>query len=118
MTSHRAPHAIAVVRASDGMIRTSRRKVGVAAFFTLLFALLPFAAAGTAQAITLPPHGHVYNSDSPRCLDSGTTKGALLFTCSNSIYQYWVLNRSHEIVGTRRRDAWTTAPASTGAGSS
>jgi endo-1,4-beta-xylanase len=81
------------------MIRTSRRKVRAAAFLTLLFALLPFAAAGTAQAVTIPPHGHVYNGDSPRCLDSGTTKGALLFTCSNSTYQYWVYNRSDEIVG-------------------
>ena len=49
------------------MIRTPRRKVGIAAVLTVLFGLLPFAAAGTAQAITLPPHGHVYNGDSPRC---------------------------------------------------
>jgi len=85
---------------SWGMIRTSRRKVGVAGFLTLLVALLPFAAAGTAQALpALTPHGHVYNGDSPRCLDSGTTKGALLFNCSTSIYQYWVYNRSDEIVG-------------------
>ena len=44
-------------------------------------------------------YGHVYNGDSPRCLDSGTPSGALLFTCSNSTYQYWVYNRSDEIVG-------------------
>ncbi len=83
------------------MIRTSRRKVGVAAFVTLLFALLPFAAAGTAQAFVNPvlANGQVYNADSPRCLDSGTTKGAVLFNCSTSIYQQWVYTRSLAIVG-------------------
>jgi hypothetical protein len=81
------------------MKRFFRRKFGVAAFLTLLFALIPFAAAGSAQAITLPPHGQVYNGDSPRCLDSGTPTGALLFNCSTSIYQQWVYNSSAEIVG-------------------
>ncbi len=84
------------------MMRIFRRKAGVAALLTLLFALLPFAT-GSAQASpglpTLPPHGQVYNGDSPRCLDSGTPTGALLFNCSTSIYQLWVYNRSDEIVG-------------------
>jgi len=66
-------------------------------------ALLPFAAAGSAQAVptlpTIPAHGQVYNGDSPRCLDSGTPMGALLFNCSSSIYQQWVYNRLNEIVG-------------------
>jgi Ricin-type beta-trefoil lectin domain len=60
--------------------------------------------AGPAQA--LPPlgptiySGHVYNGDSPRCLDSGTPTGAQLWTCSTSIYQQWVYNpRVGEIIG-------------------
>lgn len=82
------------------MTRTSRRKTGLAGLLALLFAVVPFAVTGTAQAFpTLPPHGHVYNGDSPRCLDSGTAKGALLFNCSTSTYQYWVYNRLNEIVG-------------------
>jgi hypothetical protein len=83
------------------MIRTSRRKAGLAAFVTLLFALLPFAAAGTAQAFMSPvlAYGQVYNADSTRCLDSGTTKGALLFNCTNSPYQYWVYVRTGQITG-------------------
>ncbi len=83
-------------------IPAPRRKIGVAAFLTLLFALLPFAAAGTAQAITIaPPHGQVYNGDSPRCLDSGTTSGALLFNCSTSIYQQWTYDNvnTNAIIG-------------------
>jgi hypothetical protein len=84
-----------------GMIRTSHRKVGIAAFLTLLFALLPFAAAGPAQAFMNPvvAYGQVNNADSPRCLDSGTTKGALLFNCSGSPYQYWVYVRTGQITG-------------------
>ena len=83
------------------MIRTSRRKAGVAAFVTLLFTLLPFAAAGTAQAFVNPvlAFGHVYNADSPRCLDSGTAKGAVLFNCSTSIYQHWVYTTHLWITG-------------------
>lgn len=84
---------------SWGLISTPRRKFGVAAFLTLFFALLPFAVAGAAQAVTIPAHGQVYNGDSPRSLDSGTANGALLFTCSSSTYQQWVYNRADEIVG-------------------
>jgi hypothetical protein len=83
------------------MIRTSRRKVGVAAFLTLLFALLPLAAAGTAQAFVNPvlAYGEVHNADSTRCLDSGTPSGALLFNCSGSTYQHWVYTTSLNILG-------------------
>lgn len=84
---------------SRRLISTPRRKFGVAAFLTLFFALLPFAVAGAAQAITIPAHGQVYNGDSPRCLDSGTANGALLFNCSTSTFQQWIYNRADEIVG-------------------
>ncbi|HET7014202.1 MAG TPA: RICIN domain-containing protein [Streptosporangiaceae bacterium] len=81
------------------MTRFLRRRYGLAALSTLLFALLPFAMAGSAQAVTLPPHGQIYNNDSPRCLDSGTPNGVLLFNCTTSIYQQWSYNRLGEIVG-------------------
>ena len=81
------------------MTKTFRSRFGVAAFLTLFFALVPFAVAGSAQAVTLPPHGQVYNGDSPRCLDSGTSTGALLFNCSSSVYQLWTYNRLGEIAG-------------------
>jgi hypothetical protein len=45
-------------------------------------------------------YGHVYNGDSPRCLDSGTPTDAQLWTCSGSIYQQWSYNpTSGAIVG-------------------
>jgi hypothetical protein len=81
------------------MVRIFRRKAGLIGLMGLLIAIVPFAVSGTAQAVTLPAHGQVYNGDSPRCLDSGTPTGALLFNCSTSIYQQWVYNSSDEIVG-------------------
>lgn len=76
-------------------MRISGRKAGLAGVLALLFAVVPVAAAGQAQAVPLLPSfgsGHVYNGGSPRCLDSGTPTGALLFNCSTSAYQQWVYN--------------------------
>src|SRR5258708_8736565 len=81
------------------MMRIFRRKIGPAGLLAVLVAVVRVAAAGTAQAVTLRPYGHVYNGDSPRCLDSGTPSGALLFNCSTSIYQQWRYTITGQIVG-------------------
>lgn len=70
----------------------------------LMAAVTGLAAATSASAIPPDPQpnptGHVYNGDSPRCLDSGTTQGALLFNCSTSIYQQWTYRlRTGQFVG-------------------
>jgi hypothetical protein len=82
-------------------MRFTRRKAGMAGVLLALLFALPFAVAGQAHALPLPPQGtgQVYNGDSPRCLDSGTANGALLFTCSTSIYQQWVYTNADTIVG-------------------
>jgi hypothetical protein len=58
------------------------------------------ASPALAQHIPQFYSGHVYNGDSPRCLDSGTVNNAQLWTCSTSIYQQWTYNpRGGQIVG-------------------
>lgn len=91
-----------------------QRKVGLAGLFVLMLAALLMTISGTAQAVTLPAHGQVYNSDSPRCLDSGTTTGALLFNCSTSQFQQWTYNRSDEIVGNSPTGCLTEAGTTNG----
>jgi hypothetical protein len=66
----------------------------------LLVGIVSAMTAG--PVVALPPHysGHVYNGDSTRCLDSGTTTNAQLWTCSTSIFQQWsYLPAGGQIVG-------------------
>jgi len=83
-------------------MRISRRKAdlaGLAGLAALLFAVLPVAAASPAHAVPMFAYGHVYNGDSPRCLDSGTTTGALLFNCSTSTSQHWAYSYRNNTIG-------------------
>jgi len=82
------------------MIRISGRKAGLAGVLALLFAVMPVAAVGQAQATPfIVAYGHVFNGDSPRCLDSGTLNGAALFNCSTSVYQQWTYTLNGRIIG-------------------
>jgi Ricin-type beta-trefoil lectin domain len=96
------------------MVNIFRRKAGLVGLMSLLAVVVPLAISGTAQAVTIPAHGQVYNGDSPRCLDSGTPTGALLFNCSTSIYQQWVYNSSDEIVGNSPTGCLTEAGTTNG----
>jgi len=71
------------------MHRSTRRGATILALLTLAFAALS-ATAGPASGVTIPPHGHIYNGDSPRCLDSGTPADAQLWTCTDVSYQKWL----------------------------
>src|SRR5258708_26732482 len=82
------------------MMRIFRRKIGPAGLLALLFAVVPVAAAGTAQAVTLRPYGPVYNGGSPRCLASGTPSRAPLVHFSTSVYQQWRYTITGHIVRT------------------
>ncbi len=95
-------------------MRIFHRKAGLAGLFMLVAAAVPLAMSGTAQAVVIPAHGQVYNGDSPRCLDSGTPNGALLFNCSTSPYQQWVYNSSYEIVGNSPTGCLTEAGPTNG----
>jgi hypothetical protein len=90
------------------------RKAGLVGLLTLMLAALLMTVSGTAQAVTIPAHGQVYNGDSPRCLDSGTPTGALLFNCSTSVNQQWVYNNADEIVGNSPTGCLTEAGATNG----
>lgn len=72
--------------------------IGMAVIALLAFASAP-AQAAIPPEIPVPPHGHVYNGASPRCLDSGVPAFAQLWTCSTAIYQQWTLTRLGTIRG-------------------
>jgi hypothetical protein len=91
-----------------------QRKAGFVGLLTLMLAALLMTISGTAQAVTIPAHGQVYNGDSPRCLDSGTTTGALLFNCSTSAFQQWTYNNADEIVGNSPTACLTEAGTTNG----
>jgi endo-1,4-beta-xylanase len=70
-----------------------RRKFALMSALALLLGAMSAAAvAAPAQALPVIPvfdSGHVFNGDSPRCLDSGTPTHAQLWTCSTSVFQQW-----------------------------
>jgi len=71
---------------------------------TVLMALLVVAVSASMpspiQAQTPPQaYGHVYNGQSPRCLDSGIPTDVQMWNCSTAIYQQWYLSASGQIIG-------------------
>ena len=78
--------------------RTLVSTLGVAIMTTLIFTTAP-AQAAIPPEIPTPPHGHVYNGASTRCLDSGVPANSQLWTCSTAVYQQWTLTRLGTIVG-------------------
>jgi hypothetical protein len=92
------------LRKENVMFKSCSRHSTFVLSLSLSIAAMSALIAGPAEAQHIPMptiySGHVYNGDSPRCLDSGTPTEAQLWTCSSSIYQQWVYNpRVGEIVG-------------------
>jgi len=70
----------------------------------LMMALLVVAVSASmarpVQAQAPPvPAGHVYNAQSPRCLDSGIPTDVQMWSCSTAIYQQWFMSTSGQIIG-------------------
>ncbi|MBB5867173.1 hypothetical protein F4553_000552 [Allocatelliglobosispora scoriae] len=78
-------------------VRSVVATVALAIVATLSLSAAP--AQAVPPEIPVPPHGHVYNGASPRCLDSGVPAFSQLWTCSTSTYQNWTLTRLGTIRG-------------------
>jgi hypothetical protein len=73
------------------------RKFVLAGALALLVAVGIAGPANPAQAVPRPPtytewYGHVHNSATTKCLDSGIPANAQMWSCSSAIYQQWYYN--------------------------
>jgi Ricin-type beta-trefoil lectin domain len=68
-----------------------RRKLALGALAVVLGAVGATVAASPAQASLPTWNGHIYNVQSPRCLDSSTPTAVTMRTCVNAPYQKWAM---------------------------